>query len=110
MIAPLARAKLAVLPELYAAVQAAQEDGGAAAKLLGLETEHYERLHSRFRGALETELTHKTHEAVSFIIQQLFEQPGLLIPEQLLAIRLGVDRARSVGWDRLKEHFAPARM
>jgi hypothetical protein len=108
-IAPLARAKLAALPELYAAVQGTGGDPGAAAKLLGVETEHYERLHSRFRAALETELTRKPHEAVNFIIRQLFEPPGLLIREELLAIRLGADRARSGGWERLKDHFAPAR-
>jgi len=106
-VAPLVRAKLAVLPELYATVQGTQE--GAAPKLLGVETEHYERLHSRFRAALETELTRKPHEAVSFIIRQLFEPPGLLISEQLLAIRLGVDKARSGGWERLKDYFSPAR-
>jgi hypothetical protein len=109
-IAPLARAKLAVLPELYAAVQVAPEDPAVAAqRLLCVETEHYERLHSRFRAALEAELTRKPHEAVSFIIRQLFEPPGLLIREELLAIRLGVDTARSDGWDRLKKYFAPAR-
>lgn len=108
-IASLARAKLAVLPELYAAVQVIPEDPGAPAKLLGVETEHYDRLHSRFRAALETELTQKPHEAVSFIIRQLFEPPGLLIREELLAIRLGVDKVRSDGWERLREHFAPAR-
>lgn len=109
-IAPLARAKLAVLPELYAAVQIPPEDPGAAAKqFLGVEIEHYDRLHSRFRAALETELTRKPHEAVSFIIRELFEPPGLLIREELLAIRLGIDKARSGGWERLKEHFASAR-
>jgi hypothetical protein len=109
-IASLARAKLAVLPELYAAVQVPPEDPGTAAKqFLGVETEHYERLHSRFRAAFETELTRKPHEAVSFIIRELFDPAGLLIREELLAIRLGVDKARSGGWEPLKEHFAPAR-
>ena len=108
-IAPLARAKLAVLPELYTAIQVAPPDPGGAAKLLGVEVEHYERLHSRFRAALETEFARKPHEAVSFVIRQLFEPPGLLIRAELLAIRLGVDKARSGGWARLKEHFDPAR-
>jgi hypothetical protein len=109
-IAPIARAKLAALPELYAAVQVPPDDPGRAAKqLLCIESDQYERLHSRFRAALETELTQKPHEAVSFIIRELFEPPGLLVNEELLAIRLGIDKARSGGWERLKEHFAPAR-
>ncbi len=108
-IAPVARAKLAALPELYVAVQGAGDDPKAVLTILGIDAKQYEQLHSRFRAELETELTRKPHEAVSFIIRQLLEVPGLLISEELLAIRLGVDKARSEGWERLKAYFDPAR-
>lgn len=106
-IAASARAKLAALPELYEAVQGA---GGVPSgnAILGLTEDQYGRLHSRFRATLENELTRKPHEAVSFIVRQLFEAPGLLMNERLLAIRLGVDKARSKGWERVKDHFSPA--
>jgi hypothetical protein len=102
-----ARAKLSALPELYAAVQEVRESSNAAT-ILGLENDQYGRLHSRFRAALESELKRKPHEAVSFIIRELFDGPGLLIEEVVLAIRLGVDKARSNGWERVKEHFNTA--
>ena len=108
-IASLARAKLAALPELYSAAQGVGGSPDAAPKILGIGVEHYGRLHSRFRAAFETELTRKPHEAVSFILRQLFDAPGLLIDEDLLAIRLGIDKARSNGWDRLRNSFKPAR-
>ena len=108
-IASLARAKLAALPELYSAAQGVGGSPDAAPKILGIGVEHYGRLHSRFRAAFETELTRKPHEAVSFILRQLFDAPGLLIDEDLLAIRLGIDKARSNGWDRLRNSFEPAR-
>ena len=57
---------------------------------------------------MESELKRKPHEAVSFIIRELFDAPGLLIDEAVLAIRLGVDKARSNGWKRVKEHFRTA--
>ena len=106
-IASRARAKLTALPELYAAVQGVHENSNAA-NILGLKDDQYGRLHSRFRAALESELKRKPHEAVSFIIRELFDAPGLLIDEVVLAIRLGVDKARSNDWERVKEHFSTA--
>ncbi len=41
------------------------------------------------------------HEYVSFILHELIERPGPLISEDLLAARLGVDRADSSDWNKL---------
>ena len=104
-----AREKLAVLPSIYADIEAAQANAADAGHLLGLPADQYASLHSRFRGALEAELERKTHEAVSFLLRQFIDPPGLVINEELLAIRLGIDRIQSEGWGKVRDHFAPAR-
>ncbi|MCA0049517.1 hypothetical protein LB577_21660 [Mesorhizobium sp. B283B1A] len=102
-IAPIARAKLAALPELYAAVQAAD----APRDILGLGADQYARMHSRFRVAYEAELARKPHEAVSFLLRQLLDVPGLLVNEELLAVRLGIDVSKSPDWPGVMEFFHP---
>lgn len=104
-----ARAMLAALPGIYAAVEGADSSAVHASGLLGIDLATYARLHSRFKGALETELTRKTHEAVGFLLRQFLDAPGILIGEELLSIRLGVDAPRSPGWQNVCEFFAPAR-
>lgn len=105
--AEVARRKLAALPTFYADV--ANCDAASARQLLGLSADEYSTIHSKFRGELEAELDRKTHEAASFIIRELINAPGLLIDEPLLAVRLGVDVGKSLGWAAVREHFDKAR-
>jgi hypothetical protein len=102
----MARQKLSVLPSIYEAVSKA--DRASAAGLLSISDEAYLSLHSRFRIALETELTRKSHEAVSFLLRNFLEVPGLLIGEDLLAVRLGVDTGLSFGWPAVRDFFQNA--
>ncbi len=106
--ADLAREKLAVLPVIYADIEKAQANPADAASLLGLDADKYDTLHSRFRGEFEAELGRKTHEAVGFLLRQFIDPPGIVINEELLSIRLGVDRDLSAGWAKARDHFAPA--
>lgn len=107
-IASAVRDKLVALPELYDAVQAAPSTD-LAREVLGLSAEDYDRLHSRFRVAYEAELVRKPHEAVSFVIRQLIEPAGLLINEDLLAVRLGVDKHHSPSWEGVRTLFDACR-
>jgi hypothetical protein len=45
------------------------------------------------------------HEKASFIYNQVVQPTGLLIDEDTLAIRLGIDRTRSNEWEQVKTHF-----
>lgn len=104
-----ARAKLAALPDLYNKIISSNGSADAAPALLGLDGQSYGKLHSRFRAALETELTRKPHEAASFLIRQFLEVPGLLVSEDVLAVRLGVDCRASSGWAEVLKIFEGAR-
>lgn len=105
--AAVARTKLAALPKFYADVE--RSEPGSACELLGISGDQYAALHSQFRGELEIELGRKTHEAANFILRKLINAPGILIDEQLLAVRLGIHTAESRGWASVKERFETAR-
>ena len=107
-IAAQARREIACLPELYAGITDARVDGDAC-DLLGLSEEAYGRLHSAFRSSLELELTRKPHETANFFIRFFLQPPGLLISEDLLAVRLGIDREASAGWPSARARFDAAR-
>lgn len=46
-----------------------------------------------------------TYDYASFVIKELFHQPGALIKEKLLAARLGIDIDKSSDWQNLSEDF-----
>lgn len=104
-----ARAKLAALPTLYRDVEKAALGGASARTLLGLSESQYAAIHSKFRGQLEVELDRKTHEAASFLLRELLIAPGLLIDEDLLAVRLGIDVQKSPGWPVVRQRFDEAK-
>ncbi len=43
------------------------------------------------------------HSLASFVLKQLVLQSGLLVEEDLLAIRLGIDKAKSPDWEKVKK-------
>lgn len=45
------------------------------------------------------------YDYASFIIKDLFHQPGVLIKERLLAARLGIDIEKSTDWQKLSEGY-----
>jgi len=48
------------------------------------------------------------HEVARFILNEIVKKKGVLINEQVLATRLGVDSSNSEDWDSLKEQFVDA--
>ena len=45
------------------------------------------------------------YDYASFVIKDLFHQPGVLIKEKLLAARLGIDISKSNDWQKLSQGF-----
>jgi len=45
------------------------------------------------------------YDYASFVIKDLFHQPGVLIKEKLLAARLGIDISKSNDWQKLSQEF-----
>ncbi len=62
----------------------------------------YEALEERFRQRMETYINKPTHDIAAFIVRNLLEKEGLLISEQLLAARLGIEINASNDWPKLK--------
>ncbi|CDX41184.1 hypothetical protein MPLDJ20_320051 [Mesorhizobium plurifarium] len=44
---------------------------------------------------------------MSFVLRQLLDVPGLLVGEELLAVRLGIDVRKSPDWPNVREIFRP---
>lgn len=62
-----------------------------------------EELDIRFIETLNSLLQNPLHIILGFILNQLILKPGLLVNEDLLAARLGVDKYRSKDWNSLIE-------
>jgi hypothetical protein len=63
----------------------------------------------RFVSELSQLLNNPVHIISQFIIYELIEKQGLLINEQVLAARLGIDIANSQDWDKVKDSIASAK-
>jgi len=63
----------------------------------------------RFVSELAQLLNNPIHTISQFIICELIEKQGLLINEQVLAARLGIDIENSQDWEKVKESFAAAK-
>jgi len=106
---PAVRQKLMGCSEIYRCVGACPTlEPKALADFLGLTVEALESwAHPEFIARAETARSDKPHIAAGLIMRFL-SQPGPLIKESLLAVRLGVDR-RSKGWTALRESLTPVR-
>lgn len=63
----------------------------------------------RFVSELSQLLNNPVHIISQFIIYELIEKQGLLINEQVLAARLGVDIVNSQDWDKAKDSLVSAK-
>jgi hypothetical protein len=84
----------------------------AFANLCGLDEEHFEvwaddRLWAKVRLGLGA--TASVHVAAGAFLRAFLLPEGLLLSEDLLAVRLGVDRAKSAGWSALIEEIKDIR-
>jgi hypothetical protein len=93
--------KLAALAKGY---QSISDVGFDISKILNREdlTTLDPRILEMFRG-IEKPLP--IYDYASFVIKDLFHQPGVLIKEKLLAARLGVDISKSDDWQKLSLEF-----
>lgn len=60
----------------------------------------------RFLSELNTLLSEPIHVLARFIINELIEKQGLLIDEQILAARLGIDIEKSEDWIKILEYLS----
>lgn len=51
--------------------------------------------------------SYSVHEVAIFILEKLIRHPGILITEELLLSRLGINRESSPGWDEIKKLLQP---
>jgi hypothetical protein len=82
------------------------KDNKDISKILSIDTN---LIDDRFIFELSQLLNNPIHIISQFIIYELIETQGLLINEQVLAARLGIDIANSQNWDKVKDSLAPAK-
>lgn len=63
---------------------------------------------SRFLSELEDYQSSPVHVQARFIITELLDKQGLLINEDVLAARLGIDKTSSPDWELLKQSLSTA--
>lgn len=64
-----------------------------------------EKENVRFVGEMKTVIENPAHTISNFIIKNLLEKSGILIPENILATRLGIDCSKSIDWHKVLEKF-----
>jgi hypothetical protein len=96
------------LGEVYRTLDGYDPTLEAAAKsLLGLSDAELDRwCHQGFRGRISSGRQIATHVAASAFLRDFLLPTGLLIDEDVLSWRLGVERASSPGWSRLRDELS----
>lgn len=95
------QSKLIGIRQIYDALEV---DGANLPKLLGISDDLWSQWgSSAFQS--DFELGDRTHLKASPLVRMM-THPGLLIDEEILAFRLGIDRAASKGWPNLREKLA----
>lgn len=64
-----------------------------------------EKENVRFVGEMKAVIENPAHIISNFIIRNLLGKPGILIPENILATRLGIDCSKSADWHKVLEKF-----
>jgi hypothetical protein len=75
-------------------------------ELLGIDTNYID---DRFISKLNYWVQAPAYLLAHFIKEELIEKQGLLIDEQVLAARLGINIANSSDWDKVKESLSTAK-
>ena len=73
--------------------------------LLGIDKKEYDLLDIRFTAWLSNHKQRAIHEYARFLLKEVILRPGLLISEELLAARLGIDKDASECWSDLLTKF-----
>jgi hypothetical protein len=89
------REKLIALAEGYKLIAKCQKNSDYAELFRhDLETEDI-----RFLGEIKTIFEYPIHTVSNFLIKNIFLKTGILIPERILATRLGIDIEQSADWE-----------
>lgn len=59
----------------------------------------------RFLGEIKTIFEYPIHTISNFLIKNVFQKTGVLIPEKIMATRLGVDIEKSKDWESILKHL-----
>jgi hypothetical protein len=82
------------------------KDNKDISKILNIDID---LIDERFVSELYQLLNNPVHIISQFIIYELIEKQGLLIDEQILAARLGIDIITSQDWEKVKESLSSAK-
>jgi hypothetical protein len=82
------------------------KDNKDISKILNIDTN---LIDDRFVFELSQLLNNPIHIISQFIIYELIEKQGLLVNEQALAARLGIDMNNSQDWDKVKDSLSSAK-
>lgn len=99
------RYELIALANGYKRIRDVLKDSDAASfvQLLGLSEEDFNVLHPRFTEAFHRDHSRPAHEYARFLLKEIIHRPGVLISEEILAARLGIDKEASSDWGTLAE-------
>lgn len=100
------RKKLCALADGYLNINDNKKDTCA---ILNISKDHLNTIDERFLYKMESLLTAPTHDLARFIIQDFLEIEGLVISQNLVAARLGVDIYKSNDWNKLLEKLKPCK-
>ncbi|MFA6245292.1 MAG: hypothetical protein WC615_00035 [Mucilaginibacter sp.] len=68
----------------------------------------YNDLDQRILSRFINEENPPVHEVARIIFKEVIQEPGLLINEEILAARLGIDKEKSKDWDKILDAFKSA--
>lgn len=97
---PSMRHKLISLSRGYELISKCKNENNNLTELLKY---NLEKENVRFLGEMKTVIENPAHTVSNFIIKNLLEKSGILIPEKILATRLGIDDSKSADWDKVLE-------
>ncbi|TAG41494.1 MAG: hypothetical protein EAZ31_07530 [Cytophagia bacterium] len=73
--------------------------------ILHISESDYFKLDIRFQAELDSLMQSPSHEIARFLLRELIEHQGILIDEDVLAARLGINKS-SDDWEKLKEKLS----
>lgn len=87
--------------------QAVDKERKISLETLGLEEKDKDILPSSFVGFLDQKTEMSSHEYARILLKEIVHIPGVLINEELLASKLGIDKRKSEDWRSLLEILSP---
>jgi len=93
------------ISKAYKQIQKNKDEKNSIIKLLNVESD---LIDERFVYALENIEKKQCNVLVNFLLKELIVPQGLLVDENVLAARLGVDRKASLDWYKVLEFFKEA--